>query len=97
VRQFGVGKGFQIFYLIKPKSALEGLKVRHNSAYGNAIREILAYTYALKGQLKINCSFRAQMVVFVHYTGRCPVLNYVALSARPLYHYKLLPFQNVVK
>jgi len=32
--------------------------------------------------IEINCPFRAQPVVCVHYTGRCPVLNYVALTAR---------------
>ena len=33
---------FFILYSLwfNPKSALEGLKVRHNSAYGNAIREM---------------------------------------------------------
>ena len=32
--------------------------------------------------IEINCPFRVQPVVCVHFTGRCPVLNYVALSAR---------------
>jgi len=31
--------------------------------------------------IEINCTYRAQPVAFIHYTGRCPALNYDALTA----------------